>query len=41
MAKDRLTSELDEFAPWDWIAGYLLAAAIMVFMFALAESIGG
>ncbi len=41
MNQKRHGSELDEFAPWDWIAGYLLATAIIAFMFALAESIGG
>ena len=41
MTKRQHRNELEEFAPWDWIAGYLLAAAIIAFMFALAESIGG
>ena len=29
---------LSSYRPWDWITGYLMAAVIIVLMFALSES---
>lgn len=39
MTRDSLREEVEEFAPWDWIAGFALAAVFFLIMFGLAESI--
>jgi len=39
MNRDSFRQEIEEFAPWDWIAGFALAAVLFLIMFGLAESI--